>query len=135
MPRTLFPIVAAADNFPACSFADPFPTYNKLADEHLIPFHISFQDFQAHLPPVGLLRPGVVSELQADEREPTTCPWQFHHVARPIGEDDDELQLHVQAVFFADWVVEGGSEVMGRVMQETAERWRSEGKFRGVLDG
>lgn len=131
--KTFLPVVLAADNFPSSPYSDPYPTLNPTTNERLIPFHLTFSDYQAHLPPLGHLRPEVISELQEDEREPTTCPWQFHSTAR--GEEDADLTLQVECVFLADWVVQGGSEVIGRVMQDTAEKWRAEGKFSGQLDG
>lgn len=45
------------------------------------------------------------------------------------------MDLEVKCVFFADWVVQGGKEVMSNVMQDLAERWRGEGKFKENLDG
>lgn len=121
--------------------------------------HLTFSDHQRGLAPVGLLRPAVLGEMLADERDAETCPWQFHHVAVPLaplvqsadtaasdqaapsgdGESMDveemELELQVECVFLADWVVRGGKETMGRVMNETAVRWRDAGKFSEALGG
>lgn len=88
-------------------------------------------------------------------------PFQFYSTATPLGpassertgddlkrkrteaseppttenEEDQELELQLGCVFFADWVIEGGSERMSQVMKETVERWRAEGKFPGPLAG
>jgi hypothetical protein len=106
----------------------------------------------------------VLAEMLADEGDAETCPWQFHHVAVPSGKPidsagsagssraadaeptvregeeesmdiEEELELQVECVFLADWVVRGGKETMGRVMNETAVRWRDAGKFGEALGG
>lgn len=156
--RSLLPIIAAADNFPA--HPGRFPTSHPLTSERYVPFHLTFSDHQRGLAPVGLLRPDVLAEMLADERDAETCPWQFHHVAVPLAPldksaetgasdqatpgggsgdrmdvEDEELELQVECVFLADWVVRGGKETMGRVMNETAVRWRDAGKFSEALGG
>lgn len=131
--KTLLPVVVAADNFPSSPLTDPYPSRNPTTGERLVPFHLTFADHHAALPPLGYIRQEVLAELEQDEREPTTCPWQFHSSA--VAEEDGDLDLRVECVFFAEWVIEGGSETMGKVMQETAERWREEGKFPGPLGG
>jgi hypothetical protein len=140
MPPSLLPVVLAADNFPSHPLHDPYPLSHPQSRDIYTPFHLTFSDYQARLPPVGLLRPSVLAELQADSRDGSSCPWQFHSLARPgMGkrEDDegDELDLEVVCVFFADWVVKGGKRVMGRAMKEVVERWRDEGKFPEPLGG
>ncbi len=135
LPRSLLPIILAADNFPSSPKHDPYPLSNPSTKETYTPFHLTFPDFQARLPSVGILRPSVLAELQSDERDDETCPWRFHHSARPSVEDEDELELEVICVFFADWVVKGGRDEMGRVMKETVETWRDEGKFAPALSG
>jgi len=135
--RTLLPIVLAADNFPASPYDQPYPLFNPTTGERYIPFHLTFADYQANLPPVGYLRPEVINDLLSDERDAETCPWQAHSSASGAGEEDEdmELDLKVECVFFADWVVRAGSEEMGRVMQETAIQWRAGGKFPEQLGG
>lgn len=71
--------------------------------------------------------------MQEDDRDPLTCPWQFHSSA--TGGEDDDLELSVRCIFLADWVVQGGCDLISKVMQETAERWRVEGKFDSQLKG
>ncbi len=131
--RSLLPVILASDNFPSSPLNDPYPSFNPTNGEHFTPFHLTFQDYHNHLPPVGLLRPSILSALLEDDRDPQTCPWQFHSNAVP-GEDED-LELSIKCVFFADWVVKGGKELMSKVMQDTAEKWRDEGKFEGQLKG
>lgn len=136
MHRSLLPVVLAADNFPSSPFSDPYPLSNPATGETYTPFHLTFSDYQSQLPPVGLLRPSVLAELQADDRAGNSCPWQFYHSARHGGNDEgDDLDLQVECVFFADWVVEGGREAMDRAMKEVAEKWRGEGKFSEPLSG
>ena len=132
MTSSLLPIVLAADNFPTTSANELFPLYNPQNAEIYTPFHLTLSDYQNHLPPVGLLRPSVLAELQADTRSGTACPWQFHST---LASDKGESHIQVACVFFADWVVKGGREVMHKVMQEVVERWRVEGKFSEPLTG
>lgn len=131
--KSLLPVVIAADNFPGHLYADYFPTFHPVSGERYVPFHLTFADYQARLPPIGQLRPDVLAELQSDERESESCPWQFHSSAE--DNKDDDLELQVRCAFFADWVVAGGKDMMGKVMQEAAEKWREEGKFPGPLGG
>lgn len=131
--RSLLPVVLAADSFPSSPYTHPYPSHHPVTGEIYTPFHLTFHDFQKRLSPIGMLRPQVIAEMQSDERESSLCPWQFHSTARE-GKDE-ELELKVQCVFLADWVIEGGRETIGKVMQETVERWRDEGKFKGPLGG
>lgn len=138
--RSLLPVVMAADSFPASPYEQYFPRFNPKTGETYTPFHLTFEDFQAKLPPVGYLRPHVLKDLLSDERDEQACPWQAHHSTQSSGKDGEEdeemeLELKVECVFFASWVVAGGRETMTRVMQESAEKWRSEGKFSDQLDG
>ena len=132
MARSLLPIVLTADNFPVSSSNEPFPLSNPQTGEIYTPFHLTLSDYQNHLPHVGLLRQSVLDELKADKRSVSACPWGFH--ITPASEEG-ETYVEVACVFFADWVVNGGKEVMHKVMQEEVERWREEGKFSGALLG
>ena len=131
--RSLLPVVLASDNFPSDPYQHPYPTTNPNNGETFTPFHLTFEDYRNGLIPVGLLRPSVLAVLQEDDRDSATCPWQFHSTA--TGGEEDDLELSVKCVFFADWVVQGGTEAMSKVMQDTAERWRDEGKFESQLKG
>ncbi|KAK1926269.1 NUDIX hydrolase domain-like protein [Papiliotrema laurentii] len=130
--RSLLPVVMAADNFPSSPLNDPYPVYNPDNGDKYIPFHLTFDDHHK-LPPVGMIRPSVLAAMQEDERDPAICPWQFHSNA--IEGEDDTLELSVQCVFLADWVLEGGRSLITQVMQQTAERWRAEGRFPSELNG
>jgi hypothetical protein len=131
--RSLLPVVMAADNFPSSPLNDPYPVYNPDNGDKCIPFHLTFDDHHKRLPPVGMIRPSVLAAMQEDERDPAICPWQFHSNA--IEGEDDTLELSVQCVFLADWVLEGGRSLITQVMQQTAERWRAEGRFPSELNG
>jgi hypothetical protein len=149
--RSLLPIVLAADNFPAFPAATPYPTSHPHTNEPYIPFHLTFLDYQNNLPPVGLLRPHILAELQADPTEEGECPWQFYYEAQSRNPDQtndkdgseqdaemelgSDLELEVRCVFFADWVVKGGKDMITRAMQKTVEKWRHEGKFQEALGG
>lgn len=147
--RSLLSIVEAADNLPAHP-SSPYPTHSPDGTERYVPFHLTFSDFQASLAPVGLLRPTVLAELQADDGQEEGSPWQFYLTASASGseakqkegnegmevdEHGEDLDVEVQCCFFADWVVRQGEEGMSRVMRETAERWKKEGKFAKQLAG
>lgn len=146
--NSLLSIVEAADNLPAHP-TSPYPTHSADGSERYVPFHLTFADFQASLPPIGLLRPSVLAELQADDGEEEGSPWQFYLTAsssgtRNITEEDkenmdvdegDDLDLEVQCCLFADWVVKRGGEEMGRILQTIADKWRKEGKFEKQLAG
>ena len=51
------------------------------------------------------------------------------------GNDGDGLILIVVCVFFADWVIQGGQVMMGKVMKEAVEQWKEQGKFSEPLSG
>lgn len=144
--QSLLSIVQAADNFPAHP-SSPYPTQSPDGSERYIPFHLTFSDFQVSLPPLGLIRPVILAELQAEDEGEVRSPWQFYYTARSshsagkdkeameVDEEGEELDLEVQCVFFADWVIQAGEAKMGEVMQQTAEKWKAAGKFRKQLDG
>ena len=128
--------------------------------EHVIPFHLTFGDYLNNLPPIGLLRPEVVQVLLAesqdeaavgaDEISAARSPWQFYHSTSLMMDSTEEedkasdtvdqghsgtLELSPQCVFVSDWVLRGGSEILGKTMNEIAKRWRGEGKFDKPLGG
>lgn len=146
---TLLHIVEASDNLPAHP-SSPYPTHSADGSERYVPFHLTFADFQASLPPIGLLRPSVLAELQADDGEDEGSPWQFYLTATSseddaktgdegevmdVDEGGEDLDVVVQCCFFADWVIKKGGEEIGQIMQATAEKWRKDGKFKRQLDG
>ncbi|ORY25161.1 NUDIX hydrolase domain-like protein [Naematelia encephala] len=138
MSRSLLPIIETSDNFPS-DFTSSYPASHPTTGEIYVPFHLSFTDYQANLAPVGLLRPAVVSALRESEYEDDhLCPWSFYLDTHRFNDDDEMdgiLETAVRCVFFADWVLAGGSDLMGKVMRETAERWRKDHLFPGPLGG
>ena len=70
MIRSLLSVVQAANNLPEHPNS-PYPTVSPDGTERYVPFHHTFADFQAGLPPIGLLRPAVVRELQSQGDDPT----------------------------------------------------------------
>lgn len=146
-PRSLLHVVKVADNFPA--HGGLYPAFHPKTKERYVPFHLTYSDYASGLTPVGLLRPAVIDQLAQDrEARIDDGPFQIAFSERSStrmnkpeagdNEDEDEdMVSDVQAdcVWFADEVVRGGKDGMSRAMQETAERWRSEGKFEGPLAG
>lgn len=153
--RSLLGIVKAADNFPAHPHS-PFPTHSPDGSERYVPFHLTFADYQAGLPPLGLLRPVVLQELQSEDSEDqgieggnrTPSLWQFYSTATAAksgpgdvntsGDEDqdmEQLDLEVQCVFLADWAIRDGGLAIGREIQRIAERWKKDGLFKKQLDG
>lgn len=63
--KSLLPILLHADNLPA--YNSPFPTVHPLTKRRIIPFHITFKDFQHDLPPVGLVTMDVVKMLSKEK--------------------------------------------------------------------
>lgn len=63
--KSLLPILLHADDLPA--YNSPFPTVHPLTKRRIIPFHITFKDFQHDLPPVGLVTMDVVKMLSKEK--------------------------------------------------------------------
>lgn len=63
--KSLLSVVKAADNFPSSPYTDLYPSSHPTNGERYVPFHLSFQDYQRGLTPIGLLRPHVIEEIQA----------------------------------------------------------------------
>ncbi|EIW67813.1 hypothetical protein TREMEDRAFT_44834 [Tremella mesenterica DSM 1558] len=124
---TLLDIVAIADNFPP--FPTPYPTHHPITLEPYVPFHLTQEDYQNHLSPVGLVRSPVLDELLN-----LNCP-DFLFIRSSSPGEDGRWKNDVDCVCFSSEVVKGGHEEKGRVMQSLAERWRDEGKFMSRLEG
>jgi len=123
MTKSLLPVVAAADNFLYLPHASRWPSLNSPpTPEVYIPLHLSAKDFEAGLPPIGLLRPGVMEALAP-------------HSA--VGASIKPLTLlgcsGTEAVCFSADVVKNLS--FGKVLNDLAVQWRKEGRFPGPLDG
>lgn len=133
MPRSLLPVVAAADNFPY----SPSSSSGSSVLETYIPFHLTSADYANDLPPVGQLRPEVYDAIASKAiRSTSNAPGPSSdnpfRLLDNTGRRDESSQEKV-AICFADWVVEQGK--MGEVMNDLASTWRQEGKFPGPLAG
>lgn len=122
---SLIAIVEAADTHPPHP-ASAYPTHSPDRSERYVPLQLTLADYEASLPPVGLLRPLVLAELVADPGMGRGCPW----VVRVSDETSEVLCL-----YFAHWVTSRGIEEMERVMQGTVEGWRRSCKFAKQLKG
>lgn len=123
MTKSLLPAVAAADNFVYLPHASRWPTFNSPpTPEVYIPLHLSAKDFEAGLPPIGLLRPEVIEALAP------------HSAA---GASTKPLTLlgtnATEAVCFSADVVKDSS--FGKVLNDLAVQWRNGRRFPGPLDG
>ena len=126
-PRSLLPVVAAADNFPP--FHEPYPTRHPITTEAYVPLHLTLADHLAGLPPIGLLRPDVLGELRQ-----LRSPHFVEHSGGAPGEDG-RWKPETHCVYLADDIIEEGPEGVGEVIQSLAEKWKREGKFPGPLGG
>lgn len=156
MSDTLLSVVTAADNFP--SFSTSYPLSHPGTNERYVPFHLTFKDYEAGLPAIGLLRPQVLHDLlypsplppptslsatpsdtpsatgtEGEVEEKSESPWQ----AFSTGESDGEgaYELEVQCVFLADWVLQSGKQGISKVFKTLLGRFNTEGKYRDCLDG
>jgi len=150
-PRSLLPIVLAADNFPSSPSSDPYPSSHPHTHEVYVPFHLTFEDYQHGLLPLGLLRPAVVQEMRGLE----DGPWNFQYSGVDIGGeqdgfqiqsegeeiredligDEDGMEVRVECVFFKREVVDLGFQGVAEGMKRVVERWTDEGKFEEALGG
>lgn len=130
-PKSLLPVVLAADNFPDYPLPPsppPFP---------YVPFHLTLLDHQAHLQPLGLLRRDVVRAMQSYNSSLIEAGkgsiWGF--VEEGKGDEAGKWQTHVLAVYFKENVASQGKDELGRVMKECVESWKKDGLFPGPLAG
>ncbi|OWZ49132.1 hypothetical protein C361_02051 [Cryptococcus neoformans Tu259-1] len=145
---SLLPILLQADNLPA--YTSPFPTVYPLAKRPIVPFHITFKDFQHGLPPVGLVTMDVVKMLSKEKgiklfqiaREVIRCSQagkEGNCKAYPDGNCGKKEQgggkmkktfkLTVKFLYFTDEVnargKKGRTECIARILSD----WRAEGKL------
>ena len=140
-PTSLLHTILAADNFPSDPYGDPFPARHPTTVEEYIPFHLSESDCTANLPPVGLIRPCVAHEMESYDFTSTAhrvppwpdSPWRIHRES--TVDSGPDLTGRIDHITFADWVADGGREVMSRIMQGLAETWKKNGKFAESLSG
>ncbi|WVQ91377.1 hypothetical protein IAS59_005175 [Cryptococcus gattii] len=119
--KSLLPILLHADNLPA--YNSPFPTVHPLTKRRIIPFHITFKDFQHDLPPVGLVTMDVVKMLSKEKglklfqitRTVKSCP-RAGKEGSCRKEEQDEVNAKGK---------KGRTECVSRILN----RWRVEGKF------
>ncbi|KAL0243978.1 hypothetical protein I308_105241 [Cryptococcus tetragattii IND107] len=130
-PKSLLPVVLAADNFPNYALP-PSPPPSPY-----VPFHLTLPDYQAHLHPLGLLRPDVVSAMQSYNSSlieaGKSSIWGF--VAEGKGDETGKWQTHILAVYFNENVARQGKDELGKVMKECVESWKKDGLFPGPLAG
>lgn len=130
-PKSLLPVVLAADNFPNYALP-PSPPPSPY-----VPFHLTLPDYQAHLHPLGLLRPDVVSAMQSYNSSlieaGKSSIWGF--VAEGKGDETGKWQTHILAVYFNENVARQGKDEPGKVMKECVESWKKDGLFPGPLAG
>ena len=133
--RSLISVVAAADNFPP--HEGLYPLYHPTTREVYTPFHLSLADYEYDLLPVGLLRPSVLLELQAEveehESSAGTGGGAFGFVKERNVHHDGAMVEKIKAVHFADWVIK--EKKMTEVMGKLAEKLRSGGKYLPALRG
>ncbi|WVR03387.1 hypothetical protein IAU60_000378 [Kwoniella sp. DSM 27419] len=131
MIRSLLPVIERVDNFPYYALPPaPAPT-------PYVPFHLTLEDHNNHLPPLGLLRQDVLREMQAAskayEAEAGKPVWRFLEDGKA-----DEAGLWTSraiCVYFEESLVDGGMETLSKVMAQITGRWKKEGKFPGPLAG
>jgi len=127
MPRSLLPVVAAADNFPYLASSSS----QQAGLEAYIPFHLTAQDCTNDLCPVGALRPEVYEAIASSSSSSESTDKPFRTIASSSVQQGRDAGR--KAICFANWVVEQGK--MGEVMNDLATTWRKEGKFPGPLAG
>lgn len=127
--RSLLSVVATADNFPA--HEGLYPLYHPITKEVYTPFHLTLEDYEADLLPVGLLRPLVLLEIQQEVND-----WiggAFGFVEEKQVHHDGSMRDVIKAVHFSGWVIK--EKKMTEVMGKIAEKMRSEGKYLPALRG
>jgi hypothetical protein len=122
----LLDLVAVADNFPYQE--SPADTQGEL----WLPFHLTRQDFDIGLPPLGLLRPGVMDEIRKDccnkvDSEPTTD--------KPFDllTTKNETEAPTEIAVCAASTVQQHN--FGQILTGVIEGWKSQGLFPRQLDG
>jgi hypothetical protein len=125
MPKSLLPVVAAADNFLYLPHASRWSSPNSPpTPEVYISLHLSAKDFETGLPPIGLLRPEVIEALAPHSGlKSSTKPMTL------LGANANDTE----AVCFSEDVVEDMS--FGEVLNGLAVEWKKEGRFPGPLNG
>lgn len=146
--KSLLPILLHADNLPV--YTSPFPTVHPLTKKRIVPFYITFKDFQHGLPPVGLVTMDVVKMLskekgiklfqnarevkscsQADrEGNGKACPdGNCRKKEHEGGKTKKAFKLTIKSVYFTDEVNAKGKKGRTECVTRILNSWRAEGKF------
>ncbi|KAJ9125501.1 hypothetical protein QFC22_000462 [Naganishia vaughanmartiniae] len=118
--------VTAADNAPG-SYSHPDATSHPKTwqeeDEELYPLHLTLEDHEkGGIVPVGWVRPRVVDFL-------------LNHWPADVLGERETLEVTTECVYFADWVLQDGTEGMDREIARLAEYLRDNGYFAECLEG
>lgn len=145
---SLLPILLQADNLPA--YTSPFPTVHPLTKRRIVPFHITFNDFQHGLPPVGLVTMDVVKMLSKEkgiklfqiarevkrcfqagkEGNCKACPdGNCRKKEQGGGKMKKAFKLTVKSLYFTDEVNAKGKKGRTDCVARILSGWRAEGKF------
>ncbi|KAE8543060.1 hypothetical protein D1P53_000547 [Cryptococcus gattii VGV] len=138
--KSLLPILLHAGNLPV--YNSPFPTVHPLTKRRIIPFHITFKDFQHDLPPVGLVTMDVVKMLSKEKgitpfqitRKVKSCPRAGKEGSCRKKEQGGKktkkaFKTTVMSVCFTDEVNAKGKKGRTECVSRILNRWRVEGKF------
>lgn len=123
---TLLLAVKAADNAPG-PYSHPDATSHPKTweedDEELYPFHLTLQDHEhGGIVPVGWIRPRVIDFILNQ--------WP----ADALGERTI-LEVTTECVYFADWVLDDGTEGMDTQIARLAGFLKENGYFSECLEG
>ncbi|WRT63586.1 uncharacterized protein IL334_000509 [Kwoniella shivajii] len=75
---SLLKIIKSADNFP--SYSTPYPQQHPLTGKRLVPFYLTFKDFQHRIPPIGVFPTSLLKELRSEKG------LQFYSILQKIGQ-------------------------------------------------
>lgn len=123
---SLLAAVTAADNAPG-PYAHPDATSHPKTwtedHEDLYPFHLTREDHdRGDVVPIGWIRPQVADLLLN------------HWPEEDLGEKPS-LEVQLDCVHFADWVLEDGTKGMDREMARLSRYWKDNEYFAECLDG
>ncbi|EAL18092.1 hypothetical protein CNBK1130 [Cryptococcus deneoformans B-3501A] len=124
--KSLLPILLHADNLPV--YTSPFPTVHPLTKRRIVPFYITFKDFQHGLPPNARK---VKSCSQADrEGNGKACPdGNCRKKEHEGGKTKKAFKLTIKSVYFTDEVNAKGKKGRTECVTRILNSWRAEGKF------
>ncbi|WWC67082.1 uncharacterized protein I206_100989 [Kwoniella pini CBS 10737] len=132
MIRSLLPVVEIADNFPSYDLP-PSPPPSPY-----VPFHLTLEDYQNNLFPLGLLRQDVLREMKntSDQYKDIHGEgiWEFQeNIGKP---DESGIFLHeIICVYFNENILKKGKEGLSEIIANVVKGWKDQGKFPGPLAG